>query len=408
MKLSLLAWGVAAAALSLDARPMDLGDGFDISGYIRGGPTLTEAGGQPRGHYSLGMDGDMWRLGNEGDLDANIRLRKTFDVGDGRQWRLAFRPSYNNPNGGLSAAGVEVVKEAYVETGGYAFMPQAKFWAGRRLLRDDVHAVDTFFIYLAGGRQESGAGVFDMSLGQGKLGLHVFRSDQQMEPTDNGENTTRLAADFYDLPVNPGGKLRLLGAYYSGRFKDGSQGTALTIKHDQTNFLLSGVNNSLWLQGSTGYGALNAGFGGPGSLTGDLNAASGTRAIRLIDSLTWQRGRFGGQAMAEIEYDRDNRGGTSHRGTSLGVRISYDFNENFRFLSEGAMTTRVDSGGDLQRLDKLTVGLGLGLSPGFMSRPELRVYCTRLNWNEAAAAARTMLAGRSGTTLIGMQLESWW
>jgi len=38
----------------------------------------------------------------------------------------------------------------------------------------------------------------------------------------------------------------------------------------------------------------------------------------------------------------------------------------------------------------------------------LRVYCTRLDWNEAAAAARTMLAGRSGTTLIGLQLESWW
>lgn len=26
------------------------------------------------------------------------------------------------------------------------------------------------------------------------------------------------------------------GAFYSGRFKDGTQGTALTIKHDQAGF----------------------------------------------------------------------------------------------------------------------------------------------------------------------------
>lgn len=408
MKKSRWIWGVAAAALSQDALSTDFGDGLEIGGYVRGGPTATQSSSQARGHYSLGMDGDMWRLGNEGDLDANIRIRKTFKLEEGLQWTVGFRPSYTNPNGGLSDAGVYATREAYIETGGYAFMPAARFWAGRRLFRDDVHAVDTFFIYLAGGRQESGAGIFDMPLGQGKLGLHLFRSDQEMEPTDNRQNTTRLTADVYDLPVNPGGKLRLLGAFYSGRFKDGTQGTALTIKHDQAGFLLPGLNNSLWLQGSTGYGALNTGFGGPGSLNGDLNAAFGTRAWRLIDSLIWQHGRLGGQAMAEIEHDRKEQGGSSSRGTSLGGRISYDFNDNLRFLAEGAMTTRVDSGGALQRLDKLTVGLGLGPRPGFMSRPELRVYCTRLDWNEAAAAARTMLAGRSGTTLIGLQLESWW
>ena len=72
------------------------------------------------------------------------------------------------------------------------------------------------------------------------------------------------------------------------------------------------------------------------------------------------------------------------------------------------MTTRVNSGGDTQRLNKLSIGLGLGPRPGYLSRPELRVYCTRLEWNDAAAAARTTLAGRNGTTLLGLQLESWW
>ena len=408
MKKSPWIWAAAAAALSLYALSTEFGDGLEIGGYLRGGPTATQSSTQAKGHYSLGMDGGMWRLGNEGDLDVNIRIRKTFKLEGGPQWSVGFRPSYNNPHGGLSDAGVYATREAYIETGGYAFMPAARFWAGRRLFRDDVHVVDTFFIYMAGGRQESGAGIFDMPLGQGKLGLHLFRSDQEMEPTDNRENTTRLTADIYDLPVNPGGKLRLIGAFYSGRFKDGTTGTALTIKHDQSHFLLPGLNNSLWLQGCTGYGALNTGFGGPGSLNGDLNAASGTRAWRLIDSLIWQHGRFGGQAMAEIEYDRKEQGGASSRGTSLGARVSYDLNQYVRLISEGALTTRVDSDGDLQRLNKLTIALGLGPRPGFMSRPELRVYCTRLEWNAAAAAARSSLAGRSGTTLLGLQLESWW
>jgi maltoporin len=401
-------WGVVAAALSQGAQSTEFADGLEIGGYIRGGPTATQSSSQANGHYSLGMDGDMWRLGNEGDLDANIRIRKTFKLDGGPQWTVGFRPSYNNPTGGLSNAGVFAHREAYIETGGYDFMPTAKYWAGRRLFRDDVHVVDTFFIYMAGGRQESGAGVFDVPLGQGKLGIHVFRSDQEMEPTDNHENATRLTADLYDLPVNPGGKLRLIGAFYSGQFKDGTQGTALTIKHDQANFVLPGLTNSLWLQGSTGYGALNTGFGGPGSLNGDLNAASGTRAWRLIDSVMWQHGRFGGQAMAEIEYDRKELGGASSRGTSLGGRISYDLGQHVRLLSEGALTTRADSAGDLQRLNKLSVALALGLQPGFMSRPELRLYLTRLDWNAAAAAARSSLAGRSGTTLCGLQLESWW
>lgn len=408
MKKSPWIWAAAAAALSLDALSTEFGDGLEIGGYLRGGPTATQSSTQAKGHYSLGMDGGMWRLGNEGDLDVNIRIRKTFKLEGGPQWSVGFRPSYNNPHGGLSDAGVYATREAYIETGGYAFMPAARFWAGRRLFRDDVHVVDTFFIYMAGGRQESGAGIFDMPLGKGKLGLHLFRSDQEMEPTDNRENATRLTADIYDLPVNPGGKLRLIGAFYSGRFKDGTTGTALTIKHDQSHFLLPGLNNSLWLQGSTGYGALNTGFGGPGSLNGDLNAASGTRAWRLIDSLIWQHGRFGGQAMAEIEYDRKEQGGASSRGTSLGARVSYDLNQYVRLISEGALTSRVDSDGDLQRLNKLTIALGLGPRPGFMSRPELRVYCTRLDWNAAAAAARSSLAGRSGTTLFGLQLESWW
>lgn len=169
-----------------------------------------------------------------------------------------------------------------------------------------------------------------------------------------------------------------------------------------------GMDGDMWRLGNESYGSLNTGFTAPGSLNGDLNAATGTRALRPMDSLIWQRGRFGGQAMAEVEYERKEQAASSARGTSLGARISYDFTDHLRLLFDGALTSRVNSGGDTQRLNKLTIGLGLGPRPGYLSPPELRVYWTRLNWNDAAAAARSTLAGRNGTALLGLLLESWW
>jgi maltoporin len=48
-----------------------------------------------------------------------------------------------------------------------------------------------------------------------------------------------------------------------------------------------------------------------------------------------------------------------------------------------------------------------------MTRPELRLYATRVAWNTAALDAQgaqwgTWSAGRRSTNLYGVQVESWW
>src|SRR5215831_638228 len=99
---------------------------------------------------------------------------------------------------------------------GFDFAPGWLFWAGKRRDRDDVHIVDTFFTNMSG----VGGGVEGIALGDGgaKLGFSGYKTDgntgvgpEQNQIPTNGNS--RIHAQVYDIPVNPGGKLRLIGSY---------------------------------------------------------------------------------------------------------------------------------------------------------------------------------------------------
>lgn len=95
---------------------------------------------------------------------------------------------------------------------------------------------------------------------------------------------------------------------------------------------------------------------------------------------------------------------------SLGGRGSYAFTKNFKGLVELSTTTRKGSGPD-QRLSKVTLAGALALNEDFWSRPELRLYVTKANWNQAAAVANAGTFGANGKTsrtLVGVQYEVWW
>ena len=64
-----------------------------------------------------------------------------------------------------------------------------------------------------------------------------------------------------------------------------------------------------------------------------------------------------------------------------------------------------------QRLSKVTLAGALALNEDFWSRPELRLYVTKANWNQAAAVANAATFGANGKTsrtLVGVQYEVWW
>ena len=391
---------------------MDLGDDFEFDGYVRAGFVSeheTDTGGVNK--YALGDGAEEFRLGNEGDTYTELSLKKTFHFDGGITWSGAYTATYWNPEANfhdLRSQGQYFAKEEYVETSGYAFSPSTVFWIGKRYVeREDVHIVDHFFYSVGGPTIDPGAGANNIPLGSAaKLGISVFRSQQYFSPTVNQKDATRMNLDVYDIPVTQGGKLRVIGEVMHGDFPGGESGNALTLKYDQAGFILPGITNSLWLQGSTGYASLETGFGA-------LENPSGTNSVRLLDSLNWQLGRFGGQALGEYQRGQDEHDTGSTTGTSFGGRVSYALAQHVKLLSECGWTTLRVNGGSLQKLDKYTAAIAFSTGPDLMTRPELRFYATHVTWNQAALEAQgatwgSWSAGRHSTNMLGVQVESWW
>jgi maltoporin len=193
-----------------------------------------------------------------------------------------------------------------------------------------------------------------------------------------------------------------------------SGGSGLTLNHNQSNFGMAGLTNSLFLQTSSGYANINGRFGDISSTT-----VYGKKTNRIADSINWQSGRFGGQAILGYQTTKSDDPAATQtiKDTSLGGRISYAYTKNFKMLVEAGTTSRSFSDSSpSQRLNKITIAPTIAMSPDFWSRPELRFYVTKANWNQAAADANNGGAGegtfgtnnRKNQTLAGVQYEVWW
>ncbi len=390
----ILSISAIAAATALCAAGAHADDGtFEFHGYSRGGPVFNTSDGI-KGRFQLGGDTQGYRLGNEGDNGIEIDLSKSFKT-DAATYRVEYMPSkWNSGNVGT--------EQAYVEISGMGFAPEAKFWVGQRRLRiQDVHIVD-YFLMNYGDNQ--GAGVTDIPLGGAKLGLGFFTGDKFDTAAPTGVNATRFNADISEINTNPGGKLRVLltGVNGSG-LANSTTGSGISISHNQSDFIVKGMSNVLFLQTSTGHARIDGEF---------LNidgVAGGQKVSRIADSLNWQLGAFGGQTMLSYQTNKDDITGIETKDTSVGGRISYAFSKNFKLLVDAATTTRTGNGPD-QQLNKLTIAPTLSVGPDFWARPELRLYVTMANWNDAAAAANASsfgAGGKTARTVAGVQYEIW-
>ena len=391
LKLSLVA--AAAAFCASSAFAVDAA-GVEFHGYSSGGPVLS-ADDNAKGHLGLGGDLQMYRLGNEGDNGFEFDIIKNFEAG-GLKWKLHYMPAKWN-SGNIST------EQAYVEISGLAFDPDAKVWAGQRRLRiQDVHIVDNFLMNYG---DNQGAGVTDIKLGSAKLGLGVFTSDKFDVAPTAGIKATRLNADISDINTNPGGKLRVVLTAVNGTGLAGSNnGSGISVSHNQEDFLVKGMTNSLFLQSSSGHARID------GEFLGIDGTTAGQKVSRIADSLNWQSGAFGGQTMLGYQTTQDELTKVTTKDTSIGGRVSYAFTSNFKLLGEVGITSRSVDGQADQTLNKFTIAPTISVGQDFWSRPEVRFYVTKANWNDAAQAANVTgfgAAGKTSTTMVGVQYEIW-
>ncbi|WP_296443529.1 carbohydrate porin [Rhodoferax sp. UBA5149] len=389
--------GLVAAAAALcagSAFAVDVG-GFEFHGYSRGGPVLSYDD-NVKGGLALGGDLQKYRLGNEGDNGIEVDLIKNFEAG-GMKWKVQYMPAkWNN-----GAIGTE---QAFVEMSGLSFAPEAKIWAGQRRLRiQDVHIVDNFLMNYG---DNQGAGVTDIPIGSAKLGVGVFSGDKFDSAMPVGVKATRINADVSDISTNPGGKLRVLLTAVNGTgLVGGNSGSGISVSHNQADFLVKGMSNVLFLQTSTGHARIDGEFQ---SIDG---VSAGQKATRIADSLNWQLGAFGGQALLGYQTSQDDVSGVTTKDTSVGGRLSYAFSTNFKLLAEAGATRRSVDGQPDQMLNKFTIAPTVSVGSDFWSRPEIRFYVTKANWNDAAALANAATFGAGGKTsrtLVGVQYEIWW
>jgi len=398
---------VAAVALilpSLSAQAVEVG-GFELSGYTRAGAYSSPAG-TPRGNYTLGGDTQKFRLGNEGDNGIEVSIGKTFETSGGMKWGAVYMPAIWNNRYGTA--------QAVATLSGFTFAPEAKFWVGQPRLRiQDVHIVDRFIMDYG---DNTGAGVTDFSLGFAKLGVGIFTSSTMDNSASAANNANRLNVDVSEIKLNSGGTLRVLATLVRGTFQMGRDGTGLSLSHNQSDFFINGLTNTLFLQSATGHAGLSGQFQGLGDASIGGVEQPGLQSIRVVDTINWQRGVWGGQAMVAYQTAQIDGGvkhGQNTRDFSLGGRVSYAIGQNFKLQTELGTTTRGIDGQAQQRLNKVTIAPTLALAPEFWSRPELRFYVTHAYWNNAAAAANAGasgfgMGGRTSSTIAGVQVEAWW
>lgn len=391
---------------------------FSTDGYFRSG---TGAGNKDKDScYKLAGEGLGYRLGNECDTDAEISLKNTVKYGN-MQITGNIMPVYytkntsdNNNNSNFSLA------QAYVEAKGVDIAPEVNFWAGKRYYgRSDIHITDTKYTKLDG----TGGGADNINVGIGKLGVSYFRRDPTSTDTGWGA-AERVNIEFSTDKVNPGGWLRVLGGYVKSEEEGAHNGQSLTIQHYQHNLFNLGGGNTVYLQYARGSSDLNGGFrkayNNPNAandwIPTDFSGSTWVedhkpkKSYRIADTFTWQAGAFGGQVLAHHQVDHNS--GYKTTGQTVGGRVSYAFTTNFKLVSEIGISRQKPEGGKTEKLNKFTIAPTISVGQGFFDRPELRLYYTRANWNQAAADnsanGLNTTGDKKSANRYGVQVETWW
>ena len=456
-RLQLTAMGAALAAafgMSLPAHA----DTFGFNGYFRAGPGTTSNssnGGSARQCYNLpGVDAGHYRLGNECNFYGEFGFNDYGSVGTAKYHNEVMINEYSpSTDIGKSSSSFE---QMYGSVSGVDFAPEVHFWAGKRFYgRANIDMLDHFFVRMDG----VGGGADHIALGSGgaKLGLAYFGSDSYAGFGDGGNDLSqqsgrRFNVDVTDIPVNPGGTLRITGTLTKSNSVGGTSGDAISFQHNQKLPQIGG-GNVLWVQYARGSASLAQNFG-------SSNSPTSAAAWRIADALDWQAGRFGGQA--NVVYGHHDAGATgnatggtftdannvthaleytngagigtvAYTNSSLGARFTYALTGNLRVIGQFGHMTKKPNGMATETLNIETIGLGIVPDAyKYYSRPEIRLYVTHGSWNQAAAldpanyayngdnglAGATfgvngsggysgVSAGSTSGTSVGLQVEAW-
>lgn len=358
-------------------------------GYLRAG-FGSSADSKSRSCYALNGAGLKYRLGNECDTYGEVWASHSATY-DGIQISESLMLSEYTPDS-ANGTGIKIA-QLWIETRGWSFSPEATVWAGKeRGRRGDVHLVDAFFVEMVG----VGAGIKRIPLGAGRAGVAVYASE-------SGPTVRRLNVEYEDVPLsiwqrdtNPSETI----SFFASAIESKQPGWAITALHSLQ--LSADVKHRLWIQLASGSGSLNVNVGNV-----DRPISFGVD-WRIASSAMWQRGRWGGEAMAMLA--REGQGELAVSSVSGGARVAFAPTSFLKLQAEFGTTQTRQPSQPVATLNKLTLAPTLALKPDYWSRPELRFYVTSAQWNTQAvsnAAFNAHLDSSGSGTTWGAHFEIW-
>lgn len=385
-------------------------------GYARVGAGISSTHG-PQSCFGLGGNTMKYRLGNECDSYLEGGYTGDFATVDGVTYTGTFWADAYKPNSDFGDASLQVAK-AYVEAKGIDVLNGGTAWVGKRYyMRPDIHMLDLQYINLNG----TGAGLNRVGgFGPGHVSYAIFKDNDvnNIDPNTglvvNTSAALRQNFIYEDIPTNVNGTLDFVATVITSEGKSNTHnGWQLSAFHRQAKVM--GGGNTFGVQYGVGPGSgIGVGNDRMGS-SGSTLLGSDVKRYRVFNDLAIQpMPNFGLEFVALGQHDQSDLGGVT-TWTTLGVRPAYALSKHVKLVMELG-TDRVTSptGGDAQRLTKITFAPTISAGPGLFDRPELRFFVTYGKWNDAAVTA-VNLANNSGPVYnnhtsgasAGFQVETW-
>ena len=444
----------AALPLALVCGSLAADDVVEIHGYTRAGVGRSSNGGEQVSFFLANTGGSPtggpgYRLGNETDNYLELAVDvKAYEKGN-TNFKLHFRPAfrqYYQVRDASADAGGDVdnskspspnqqiwIREAWGEAtgifGNSGVFKDASLWAGRRFyMRQDLHIRDQWYWNNSG----DGVGLENIDFGSFKMHYAYIQHDTGNVNSDWNNGAIRGQLNPYSQWVGGGGHvivgshdLRVsdiklwtgasltLGVQYndahpkSGTENDGNKnkGTQFSLILNQAGVL--GGDNRVFIakgDGSTYWNWYNP------------DVKTENTWYHIMD-VFYIKPMANLEMQGTVQYRKQNgkgsMAGSTNTWISAGVRPVYFFTKHFSVAYEVGMDKlKFDNETEDRKLLKNTIALQWSPQASFWSRPVIRIFATRADWNKNANNWNKVGEGQFGNSLQGMtfgaQVEAWW
>lgn len=401
----------------------------DFHGYARSGIGWTSGGGE-QSAFTVNGGGSKYRLGNESDTYAELKLgQELFKDGEKTIYfdtNLAYGGTLHNNDWTETSP---ALRELNVQFKNFAdSLPGATLWAGKRFYqRHDVHMNDFYYWDISG----PGAGVENIDLGFAKLSVAVTRDTEsggafsyyydhgKKSWVSDRDDKKDVYNDIFDIRLADiklwqDASLELGFDYGSAHTKDDAhfndenatkKGYMITAEYTQGNFF-GGFNKLAVQYARNSMTSWNNGHA-QGSLSGnrgDMLRVINQGVVQFSDKVETM------YALIYEKTDLENKQGKTWY--SAGIRPMYKWTNTMSTLVEfGYDRIKDQASGKKNDLTKVTLAQQWQAGSSIWARPAIRVFGTYAHWNDKFNTENRTSQGykaKDGEFIAGVQFEAWW